>query len=402
MRITYILTQDLESPGGLGRYWPLAREMARLGHKVAIIALHSNYQSLEQKRFMREGVDIWYVAPMHVRKYENVKSYYSTPKLIWVVLRATFALCWAALFTPADIVHIGKPQPMNSIAGLLTKYLRRNKLLLDCDDIEEESGHFTSLWQKKTISFFERKTPLGVDLVTTHSTAISRRLIKFGVREEKIYFLFNGFDSLRFRPPTPESLEEMRLKFGLFGKKVVAYIGTLGKSGHAVDLLLNAFVNVKEAIPNSVLMLVGGGEDFELLKHQSQVLGIDDRVIFTGRVKPNDVVLYYYLADVTVDPVKDEEAARGRLPLKMFESWGCGVPFVTCDIGDRRTWIGRSEAGLLALPGSAESLAGMIINVLTDPKMADCLRENGLERVKSFDWQNLAIQMEKQYKALIG
>ena len=31
MRIIFLLTQDLESPSGLGRYWPLAKELARLG-----------------------------------------------------------------------------------------------------------------------------------------------------------------------------------------------------------------------------------------------------------------------------------------------------------------------------------------------------------------------------------
>jgi hypothetical protein len=45
-KITFLLTQDLESPSGLGRYWPMARYLAALGHQVKIGALHSNFNSL--------------------------------------------------------------------------------------------------------------------------------------------------------------------------------------------------------------------------------------------------------------------------------------------------------------------------------------------------------------------
>ena len=49
MRIHFLLTQDLESPSGLGRYFPMARELVRLGHQVTISALHSDYANLKHK-----------------------------------------------------------------------------------------------------------------------------------------------------------------------------------------------------------------------------------------------------------------------------------------------------------------------------------------------------------------
>jgi len=32
MKITFLLTQSLEDSSGLGRYFPLTKELARLGH----------------------------------------------------------------------------------------------------------------------------------------------------------------------------------------------------------------------------------------------------------------------------------------------------------------------------------------------------------------------------------
>ncbi len=49
MKIHFLLTQDLESPSGLGRYAPMARELVALGHQVRVSALHSAYDELERE-----------------------------------------------------------------------------------------------------------------------------------------------------------------------------------------------------------------------------------------------------------------------------------------------------------------------------------------------------------------
>ena len=77
MRILFLLTQDLESPSGLGRYLPLAQELVKSGHQVNIAALHSNYQKLAFRRKNIQGVELHYVAQMHVKKQGSTKTYFS-------------------------------------------------------------------------------------------------------------------------------------------------------------------------------------------------------------------------------------------------------------------------------------------------------------------------------------
>jgi glycosyltransferase involved in cell wall biosynthesis len=398
MKLLYLLTQDLESPSGLGRYWPLAREMARLGHTVTVAALHSNYEALPRKRFKQDGVNIWYVAPMHVRKQGNIKSYYSTPGLLWVAVRATCLLSWAALSVPTDIIHIGKPHPMNGVAGLLGQWLRRRQVYLDCDDYETQSNRFGAGWQKRTVAFFERWLPRRVHYITTHTQFILSRLQAGGIPPERIYYISNGVDRQRFAPPDPQKVAALRSEFGLQGKRVIAFIGSLSLAGHPVDLLIKAFVAIHKAQPESILLLVGGGEDYENLRSQAQALGIGNATIFVGRVSPEEVRLYYHLPDVSVDPVHDDAAARGRSPLKLFESWACGVPFVSADVGDRRALLGDPPAGLLALPGNPLSLAEAILQILNDHNLSKELRERGLERVKAYYWDKLAVEFDELYR----
>jgi len=390
MRILFLLTQDLESPSGLGRYWPLARELSSLGHNVTIAALHPDLKSLSSKCFERQGVFIHYVAPMHVRKQGDKKSYYNSYQLLSIAIRSTVALTKAALLTPADIVYVCKPHPMNGIAGLAFKYLRRRPLIVDCDDYETASGRFANQWQKRVVSWFEKHIPKLANKVTTNTFFMKDKLISWGVSPDKIVYLPNGVDVTRFTRPSQDQIEILKDKLGLRDKKVVAYIGSLSLASHAVDLLLYAFSLVHSEIPNSVLLLVGGGEDIDRLKSIAEELNINDAVIFYGKVSPEQVAKYYYIADVTVDPVRDDDAARGRAPLKIFESWACGVPVVTADVGDRRRLAGEETCIYLTASTSAEELAKVLIEIINNKDLAEQLRLQGSLRVKNFYWSALA------------
>jgi glycosyltransferase involved in cell wall biosynthesis len=398
MKIVYLLTQSLESPSGLGRYWPLAQEMAGFGHQVEIFALHPEFDSIRATNFQKNGVHIHYVAPMHVQKRGNEKIYYPAYKLIFLSAFATWKLSNAILHSNADIVHIGKPHPMNSLAGVAAKLFKGLPLILDCDDYEAASNRFSGRWQQWIVEFFENRMPHQVKFITTNTNFTKDRLVSLGIPVERIIYLPNGVDRNRFQKPDQNQVEALRSELGLVGNKVIVFVGTLSQASHPVDLLLHAFTQILQAYSNSVLLLVGGGEDFRRLQAQAVEMGIADKVKFCGRVPPEYVQSYYHIADVSVDPVHDNEAARGRSPLKMFESWANGVPFVTGDVGDRRTIAGDPEAALLAQPGNAESLANEIIEVLGNHELAKKLQEQGFQRVEFYYWDKLSLQLEAVYR----
>ena len=397
MKIAFILTQDLESPSGIGRYWPLASELTRLGHEIEIIALHPHIESLAKRNFREKEVSIHYVAPMHVKKIDSEKNYYPHHKLVKLTIISTWQLTKSTISTQTNIVHVCKPHPMNSIAGLTARFLRGNQLFLDCDDYEGSSGHFKAKWQKMFIVFFEKHVPHHVKMVTTNTFFMHQKLLSWGVPPEKIFYLSNGVDRNRFKPADSDLVNELRSTFGLEGKPVVSFIGSMSLTNHAVDLLIEAFGYIQDVLPKAVLLLVGGGEDLPKLRNQVEVKGIKNSVIFCGRVSPEKVSLYYQLACVSVDPVYDNDASRGRCPLKLFESWACGVPFVSGDVGDRRMLLGSPPAGLLAKAGDPNSLATEIIRVLTNPDLSNSLIQRGFENVESYYWDVLAKKLEKIY-----
>lgn len=397
MRLHYLLTQDLESPSGLGRYWPLAREIARRGHQVIISTLHSNFASLETIEEIRDDVQIFYVSQMHVIKKGSDKQYYSGGELLQVATRAGWSLIRQALSIPADVIHIGKPHPMNGLAGLIARGIRNQVVFLDCDDFEAGSGRFSSNWQLQVVEFFEKNLPRFCRLVSTNTLYMKSKLIGWGIPETKIIYLPNGVDLDRFVKPNREDLIKLTSRLELNNHPVIAYVGTMSLPSHPIDLLVDAFCQVLKTFPKTILILVGGGEDIPELQKQTERLGITQSVRFCGRVSPEEVPAYYALADVSVDPVYDNPAARGRSPLKLFESWACGVPFITADVGDRKKLLGTPPAGLLCIPGNPSDLCQQILTVLKDPQFKRILVENGKKQLPSYSWKHLADKMEAAY-----
>ena len=401
MRITYLLTQSLDSPSGLGRYGPLASQMVKLRHEVNLFALHPDLESLSNTIVDREGLTVNYVAPMHVRKAGSQKTYYSPLGLIRVTASATWQLTRAALQTPADIIHICKPHPMNGIAGLFAHYFRKAAIVLDCDDYEAGSGFFERGWQKSGVAYFEKNLPRKVNLITTNTYYMRDKLRSWGVPADNIFYLPNGVDRKRFKEPDMGTVQGLRQDLRLGANPVIVYTGSMSLASHAVDLLLGAFEVLKVDRPDAILLLVGGGEDYTHLRSLAQTSDFSQDIKFTGRVPPDNVPDYYRLADVSIDPVYDNEAARGRCPLKLFESWACGVPFVTADVGDRSLIIGDPPAGLLSEPGDARSLANSILQILNDGDLAQEIRQRGLQRVAEYYWDVLGEHMDTIYHAVL-
>jgi glycosyltransferase involved in cell wall biosynthesis len=397
MKITFLLTQSLEDPSGLGRYFPLAKELARLGNEVSILALHPNLGSLSQRRLQVSGVKVHYVGQMHVRKMGSQKTYFSTLGLLRLTLASSSQMSFRTLLTETDVIHLGKPHPINGVAALGTRFLRGRRLYLDCDDYEAESNRFSGRWQKAAVALFEDNLPRFTSGMTVNTRFTQERNIALGFPAERIVYVPNGVDRERFAGVDPGRVHALRRELGLDNKKVIAYVGSMSLANHPVDLLLEAFAIVRRRCSNAVLILVGGGQDYDFLRRRADELGLGEAAIFVGRVKPEAMPYYLAMANVSVDPVRDDLTARARSPLKVFESMALGVPVVTGDVGDRRNILDDGQAGMLVKAGDVHALAEGIVTVLRDRNEAQAMREAALRLRERYYWDVLVKDFVKVY-----
>ncbi len=400
MKLLFLLTQSLDYPSGLGRYWPLAKELVRLGHQVQVAALHPALASTSARTFHHEGVVVRYVGPMHVRQVGHEREYYGPLGLGRAVMQGTWGLSWQALLGDADAIHICKPHPMNGLAGLLGRSLRGRRLYLDCDDFEAESNRYSSNqpgrwnWQKRVVAYWEDGLPRFAQGITVNTRFTQRRLERLGYPPGQIIYVPNGIDRERYANLDPARAMGLRAELGLADPvgdgavraNVILYVGSLSSPSHPLDLLLGAFAQVTAVHPQARLLIVGGGEDYATIQQQVQAMGLARRVIMTGRVDPQQIPDYYLLGDVSVDPVRDDPTARARSPLKLFESMATGTPVLTSAVGDRREHLGNGQAGLLVSPGSTEALAEGLLALMDNPDLCQAMGRRGQELAEQYFW----------------
>lgn len=377
----------IERPSGR-RYYNIACEFVRQGYQVRLLALHPDLANCPQRRFVSGGVEIWYLGQMHVRKRGSVVERFAPQALLGVLLRAVLGLVWGIICSPAHVYHLGKPQPVNGMAALIgVVLLCRQRFFVDCDDDELHSNRFSAGWQRGIFGFWQWFLPRLAAGVTVNTRFLEARMRRAGIQH--VAYVPNGVAADWFVAPDRRMLAGLRASLGIKHRRVLAYAGTLALQNHPVDLLIAAFKLIAAEMPDTVLLLIGGGEDLALLREQVCAAGLAERVYFSGQVPHRAVPALLALAELSVDPVHDDPAARARSPLKVFESMALGVPVVTGDVGDRAAIL-AGGAGLVVAPGDAAALAAGIRLLLGDEEQRRAASAAARRQAEKYRWERLA------------
>jgi glycosyltransferase involved in cell wall biosynthesis len=78
----------------------------------------------------------------------------------------------------------------------------------------------------------------------------------------------------------------------------------------------------------------------------------------------------------------------------------CGTPVVVSDTSALPEVVG--DAGLLVEPSDAEGMALAMQRALTDKDLRKALRENGLERARTYTWRRAAQDTVEVYDRAVA
>lgn len=237
--------------------------------------------------------------------------------------------------------------------------------------------------------------------VTTICDGLRNDIVARGIPEQRVTVIPNAVDVGAFRfgaEPDPR----LRRELGLEGATVLGFAGSFyGYEG--LDLLIEAARRMLPARPALRVLLVGGGPQEQNLKAQAAAAGLQDRVIFAGRVPHAQVQRYYELIDVLAYPRLPIRLTELVTPLKPLEAMAQGRMFVASDVGGHRELIRDRETGFLFRAGDVGELQRVLEELLAQRELWPQIRAQARRFVEvERTWTSSVARYAEVYRRALG
>lgn len=215
----------------------------------------------------------------------------------------------------------------------------------------------------------------------------------FSLPQDKIDVIPNGVDQVIM--PDQDFVSGMKCRYARPEDFLVFYIGRLVYE-KGVHVLLSSIPKIMEEVRNTKFVIAGDGYYADVLREKAQRLGIEDHVVFTGRISDRERDALYVAADVAVFPSLYEPFG-----IVALEGMVRGTPVVVSDTGGLSEVVRHEETGLKVYPGDSDSLGWGIKRVLLDESLRTRLSENGPKEVKErFNWDRVADLTREVYRRI--
>lgn len=256
------------------------------------------------------------------------------------------------------------------------------------------------------IHYFSPNEALGRGLVRRFSKNLLERTDAVIVPTEKVreiltryevntpvYTVPTGIDLQRFMIGNdPEARSRLRSQYGIGEDEfILLSLGRLAKEKNIEELI----GYLRELPPRVRMVIVGGGPYQEVLKTSAASMGLKDRVIFTGMVRPEEVPAYYQIADAFVSGSTSETQG-----LTYIEALACGLPSICrrdgaiegIIINDVNGWQYETQA----------EYTRAVETLVNDPALCKGMSQAALETARRYSTEVFYENMIKVYEEVIS
>ena len=375
------------------RVWIEARTLAAAGAKVSVICPIA--KGFEARRETIEGIDIY----RHPLAHEASGA-------LGYILEYGCALFWETwlawrifLRHRFDAIHGCNPPDLIFLVALPFR-LFGVRYLFDHHDInpelyEAKFGKRSFLW--KVVSWLERLTFRAAKVtIATNESYKAIAVERGGKAPDDVFVVRSGPDLSRVHPVPPQEKWRGGRRF------LIAYLGVMGEQ-EGIDLLLDAIrILVHERGRSDIHFgLAGSGPALVRMECIAREMGIEDYVIFHGRVSDADLFELLCTADVCVNPDRVNPMNDLSTMNKIMEYMAMGKPIVQFDVREGRA--SAQDASLYARANDPADLAAKIEELLDDPARREAMGRYGQERVRqALGWNTQVPALVAAYRRLFA
>ena len=235
------------------------------------------------------------------------------------------------------------------------------------------------------------KTAKKIIAVSNHTKEDIKRL--YGVNDEKIEVIYNGLDQ-SFAEPSKTSRPDMMKRFGI-QKPYFLYTGVWRDHKNIVGLI-KAFAMLNQEVGNQYNLVLTGklNPTYNEIPDAVDKMNLRNDVQLVGLVSDDDLRALYQYALAYVFPSFYE--GFGFPPL---EAMMCRTPVAASNRSAIPEVCGEGNA-LYFDPASVDDIKDKMKTLATDASVRQRLVNNGIERVKIFDWKKCAEAVLKIYNSI--
>ncbi|AVH24458.1 glycosyltransferase family 4 protein [Nocardia cyriacigeorgica] len=209
-------------------------------------------------------------------------------------------------------------------------------------------------------------------------------------------YLPPGVDPDVFRPD-PAARAELRQRYGLGDRPTILCLSRLvPRKGQ--DALIVAMLQIRERVDGAVLVIAGGGPYEEKLRALAEALGVADSVVFTGRVRSDELAAHHTLADVFAMPARTRGAGLDveGLGIVYLEASASGVPVVAGRSGGAPETVIEGKTGRVVDGRKIDQIVDALVGILADPEAAARMGAAGRQWVEQqWRWDTLGARLRQ-------
>jgi len=195
----------------------------------------------------------------------------------------------------------------------------------------------------------------------------------------------NGVDVARFSQSVAP-IKELR-----DDKVNLLFVGRF-EQRKGLGVLLRAYVNLKQRLPQLRLIVVGDGR---MRRGYERFIAANDiaDIVMAGRVGEDELPRYYATADIFCAPNTGKES----FGLILLEAMAAGLPVVATDIPGFAQVIRTGRNGILVRRDDPLGLASAINLLVNDLELRDRLAQQARRSAQGYAWKKVADQVEQVY-----
>lgn len=147
-------------------------------------------------------------------------------------------------------------------------------------------------------------------------------------------------------------------------------------------------VEAMQYLDGVILLIVGSGDVIDILKKMRVDLGLEEKVIITGKVPYEKLAQYTQIADLGLSLDRDTNLNyRFSLPNKLFDYIHAGIPVLVSPLVEISRIVKQYQIGDIIQSHDPQSIATSISKIFSDEKTLTSWKKNILIAQKELSWE---------------